>query len=615
MAYVKIQDEDLIYDRTRNFSGILDYQGISEIVCPTEGSSVEFLAKDKALTTNNNWLNIMPVGINNVYANYNMVYEAGEKETAELANFLESKKGVEPVLFDTDATLYKPINGYCTSYAITQIDVETFQVSASFEVTEAPGHLNWTGMNFLDLGSKSLFYIQENKKYLKHDIAYDQRLDLIYQDKLNSIFYCLEDHDSSSDNSVNLEESPYWTRDFFWEPDVGQSAQVKLDTQRFGDVDGFPYRRKVKDNTASFPITYNFSEISTQQLKGMLHFLESKNGYRRFKHRISTVFNRPKVFVCRKWTHTWNGFDSHNLEVKFDEDPFGVVPDRVPQNEETLSTRVFKQDGNLLKQIIGDIPDFEFELDSEAFSLKIGAGCGLIGEAAFAGAVNLNGVLNIPGGVSGIGDQAFKDCVGFSSRIIFGGGLSEIGNQAFQGCNQIQEGLVMPPNLKRIGYQAFQGCSSFDEGIELGENLESMGYEAFYGCNKIRGILKIPSSLKLIPYRAFRGCTQLYGNLEIPNGVETISGEAFWNCNTIGTKVILPSGIKGLANNAFRGCNKVYDIYINDPVAPYIGGEPFPIAQMEKLRKIHVPIGGEGYDTAYWQQKDAEGKLVFDIIL
>jgi phage-related protein len=171
MPYVEVKDEELIYDRTRNFSGIADFQEVSQISCPTEGSSVEFKAKDKAITSNNNYLNIMPVGINNVYAEYNMVYEVDEVEAQKLANFLESKRGVEPVFFETDPTVYKKINGYCTNYSINQIDVETFSLSASFEVTESPGHLNWTGMNFLNPEDLTVFYVGTNKQYKKNDVV------------------------------------------------------------------------------------------------------------------------------------------------------------------------------------------------------------------------------------------------------------------------------------------------------------------------------------------------------------------------------------------------------------------------------------------------------------
>jgi phage-related protein len=615
MAYVKIQDEELIYDRTRNFSGISDFQSVEEISCPTKGSSVEFRSKDKSITTNNNYLNIMPVGINNLYAKFNMVYEVDEQEARELANFLESKKGIEPVFFDSDPTVYKKINGFCNAYSINQLDPSSFSISSQFEITESPGSFNWTSMNFLQPDYESLYYEQENRLYYKHDVVYDQRLEFKYQDKINNFYYCVEDHDASLDTSINLEESPYWTRDFFWQPDVGQSNSVEFDIQRFGDKDGFPLRRKTKDNTASFPISYNYSKISTKQLKGMLHFLESQGGYRRFRQRIPAVYNRPKIFVCKRWVHTWDTFDSHNLEVFFDEDPLGIMPDRVIHNEETLSTRAFDGNSNLVDSVQGDIPDFWANMNSEIFNIKIGAACETIGSSAFAGNVNLRGDLIIPGNVKTIQSNAFDSCAMLDGSLLFGGGVNYIGEEAFKDCSQIVGDLQFPPNIKYIGNKALFGCSNLNGDLSLGKILTGIGTGALQGCNRLEGELKIPPTLKTVSTRAFRGCTRLYGDLEIPSGVENIEEEAFWNCRRLGTDIILPPTIKTIEDNAFYGCKYVYNVYINAPVAPSIFGDPFPSQGMEKLRKIHVPLSAVGYNAPYWLTKRNEGKLVYDITL
>lgn len=615
MAYVKIQDEELIYDRTRNFSGISDFESVEEISCPTKGSSVEFRSKDKSITTNNNYLNIMPVGINNLYAKFNMVYEVDEQEARELANFLESKRGIEPVFFDSDPTIYKKINGFCNAYSINQLDPSSFSISSQFEITESPGSFNWASMNFLKPDYENLYYEQENRFYQKHDVVYDQRLEFKYQDKINNFYYCIEDHDSSLDTSINLEESPYWTRDFFWQPDVGQSNSVEFDIQRFGDKDGFPLRRKTKDNTASFPISYNYSKISTRQLKGMLHFLESQGGYRRFKQRIPAVYNRPKIFVCKRWVHTWDTFDSHNLEVFFDEDPLGIMPERVVHNEETLSTRAFDGNSNLVDLVQGDIPDFWLNMNSEVFNIKIGAACETIGSGAFAGNINLRGDLIIPGNVKTIQSNAFDSCAMLNGEIFFGGGVNYIGEEAFKDCSQIIGNLEFPPNLKYIGDKALFGCSNLNGDLSLGKILTGIGTGALQGCNRLEGELKIPPTLKTVSTRAFRGCARLHGDLEIPSGVENIEEEAFWNCKRLGTDVILPPTIKTIEDNAFYGCKYVYNVYINAPVAPSIFGDPFPSQGMEKLKKIHVPLSAAGYNAPYWLTKRNEGKLVYDITL
>jgi hypothetical protein len=58
----------------------------------------------------------------------------------------------------------------------------------------------------------------------------------------------------------------------------------------------------------------------------MLHFLENKAGYRRFRHDIGSVYNRPKVMYCPEWDHTWKYYNSHDLSVTLLEDVLGVIP-------------------------------------------------------------------------------------------------------------------------------------------------------------------------------------------------------------------------------------------------------------------------------------------------
>jgi phage-related protein len=101
---------------------------------------------------------------------------------------------------------------------------------------------------------------------------------------------------------------------------------VKFDVDYIEFKNSFKDRTKTRENIATFPISYNFTNISTHQLKSMMHFLENKGGYRRFKHFIPSVYNRPKVFYCPEWRHEWVYNNCHNLSVSFMEDPLGIVP-------------------------------------------------------------------------------------------------------------------------------------------------------------------------------------------------------------------------------------------------------------------------------------------------
>ena len=157
--------------------------------------------------------------------------------------------------------------------------------------------------------------------YKKYDVIYYPSS----SNNLNNFYYCTEDHVSSSSTQPGKFDSK-WTQEFFFEPDIGFQNEVQMNSQKLEFKNSYTLRMKTKNNTAPLALNYKFSNISDRQLRAMLHFLENKAGYRRFRHQVPSVYNRPKVFICSEWSHTWNYFNSHDLEVKLIEDPLGVIP-------------------------------------------------------------------------------------------------------------------------------------------------------------------------------------------------------------------------------------------------------------------------------------------------
>ena len=157
--------------------------------------------------------------------------------------------------------------------------------------------------------------------YKKYDIIYYP----ISSNNLNNFHYCTEDH-VSTEETLPMASNSKWTQEFFFEPDIGFQNEVSMSSSKLEFKNSFPLRIKTKNNIAPLKMTYKFSNIDDRQLRAMLHFLENKAGYRRFRHQVPSVYNRPKVFICSEWSHTWNYFNSHDLEVKLIEDPLGVIP-------------------------------------------------------------------------------------------------------------------------------------------------------------------------------------------------------------------------------------------------------------------------------------------------
>lgn len=308
--------EDLYYNRDVNLSGVTDIN-ISDYA-PSYGSSVSFSANNYSYKTNDNYYNLIPLSINSLTAKFNSRYEVNEEDAQKIVNFFESKSGVNDFSYQPDASIYRALSGYCEGYNVDHINNQHYEVTVDIDISEAPNLLNWSGGTYVS-GAWSAFALSQN--YEKYDVVYTG----ISSNKLNNFYYCTGDHTSSADNSPTGNNS-MWTQEFFFEPDIGVSNSVKFDIDSANFSNSFKDRMKNRKNIAITPISYSYKNISTKQLKSMLHFLENKGGYRRFRHQIPSLYNRPKVFYCQEWKHSWVYQDSHNLDLSLIEDPMGVIP-------------------------------------------------------------------------------------------------------------------------------------------------------------------------------------------------------------------------------------------------------------------------------------------------
>jgi phage-related protein len=311
--------EDLFYNRDRNISGQATPDEISTLnFYPAYGSKVEFTAKSFSYETSNSYYNTIPDSLNSLKLKYRMRYDLSETNAAKLVDFLESKSGYIDFIYSSDINIYRRLSGYCENYAINHINNNHYEVAAEIDVDQAPTLLNWSGMTFLNHDFKNFSLLTSYKKY---DVVYTG----INSNKLNNFYYCSGDHTSSVLNSPTGINSA-WTQEFFFEPDIGLQNDVKLEVKKVEFKNSFQLRIKTKKNITPININYKFSNITNKQLKSMLHFLENKAGYRRFRHQIPSVYNRPKVFMCPQWSHTWKYYDSNDLDVSFIEDALGIIP-------------------------------------------------------------------------------------------------------------------------------------------------------------------------------------------------------------------------------------------------------------------------------------------------
>ena len=252
-------------------------------------------------------------------AKYEVRYDLNETNSRKLAAFIESKNGTEMFEVNIDNSgIYKNVSGISDNYAINHINNQHYEVAVSYSIDQAPNLFNWSGMNFVNTGFRSW---DSSSTYNKFDVVYTG----VNKNQLNNYYYCTGDHASNIQNSPTGENS-FWSQRFFYRPDVGFQNDVTLKNELLEFRNSFKQRVKTKDNNASFLINYEFTDISDRQLKSMLHFLENKAGYRRFRVDLESVYNQPKAMYCPEWTHTWKHFNSHDLSVTLIEDVLGVIP-------------------------------------------------------------------------------------------------------------------------------------------------------------------------------------------------------------------------------------------------------------------------------------------------
>jgi phage-related protein len=336
--------EDLFYNRDRNISGIIAPEELSVLsLNPVYGSTVNFSSKTIAYETDNSYYNIIPSSLNNLSVSYKVRYDVNEEECAKLVNFFESKEGHKAFVFNPDNSgIYKSNQSFCDNYAVNHINNNHYELAADITVDQAPAFFNWKSSYFLNFDSEklqnsfnsiivkwkdyntgwsNLRVWAAGNSYKKYDILYNN----VNANKLNNFYYCSGDHLSSNSNSPTGVNSA-WSQDFFFSPDIGFQNDVSIQVSKVEFKNSFPLRIKTKKNTATFNTNYKFTDINDKQLLCMLHFLENKAGYRKFRHQIPSVYNRPKVFFCPEWSHTWKYKNHHDLDVTLIEDPLGIIP-------------------------------------------------------------------------------------------------------------------------------------------------------------------------------------------------------------------------------------------------------------------------------------------------
>jgi phage-related protein len=306
----------LFYNRDRNISGLTTLTSFD--FSPNYGSSIQFNCKNNRVNYTSNTYALMPSTLNNIQAKCSFGFTMNQTDAQKAIDFFESQSGTGAFAINDDSSIYHSLTGFADSFGITMVQNNLYNVALEFSVERNSTMLNWSGMGFVDY---SFTAWTGSQNYLKYQVAYFPK----YEDKFKNYFYCTGDHSSSANNSPTGVNS-MWTQELFYDTEIGLSVETVPSITKTEFRNSFIQRVKEQENIHSFQqVRLSYKNISTFQLKSMLHFLESHLGYRKFQFNCPKIYNRPKIYYCESWQHTWNYEDSHNLEIVLIEDPLGIL--------------------------------------------------------------------------------------------------------------------------------------------------------------------------------------------------------------------------------------------------------------------------------------------------
>jgi len=331
---------EYIYDRDNN-SLLSDFFSHLNITppAPSYGSRTSFKTKTTATRFRDNFMTVIPRGLNNVYAEMNVDYNnLNNSEAAFLIGKLETS------LASTGASA-QVVNIYNSGF--DRFIYETYPTGISIYPTDISGlHIkNYSlqtkenGLNDLkielvnsllssSLDYRGIFTRQSaiktwatGENYSLHDIVYYPD---IFEDKRNNIFYCISGHNGATSAQAPHSDYGIWTQSFYFQPDYAASfdqdhSQVIDDYSK-----GFVDRIKTDRNSNALKMNLKFEYRSNKETTALLHFLENKMGYRTFDMIISGAYKTKKAFRAPTWVHTPVFYDSNTIEMDVEEDVRGM---------------------------------------------------------------------------------------------------------------------------------------------------------------------------------------------------------------------------------------------------------------------------------------------------
>lgn len=304
------------YDRDQNVTGSIP---ASLAFTPSYGMSVSFSAELASYTTTDNYMHVMPKGLNHLQMEMNMQFENKKQEDArKIAGYFESLNGTGHFQYTDPAQIYKPINMFCSdiSNSFEENDLHTVNVSLSSD--QSSSLLNWSAP-FITGGTLKGNYAT-GVAYSQYDIV---RNTGVNPNNMYDSFYYVTGNISTGQNT-GISDSRF-SKEFFFQPTY--PTQVSKETSVVKTEMPYSFTKRTDFGLHANvlkSLKLDFKGVSDAEARCILHFLIGKQGFRKFQYKFPKIYNQNKFFYAPEWSHTFVYKNVNDISVSMIEDPLGA---------------------------------------------------------------------------------------------------------------------------------------------------------------------------------------------------------------------------------------------------------------------------------------------------
>lgn len=311
------------YDRDQNVTGTIP---ASFTFTPSYGMQVSFSSELAEYGTVDNYIYNMPKGLNHLQVQISMPFENRKEEQArQIVGFFESLQGTGYFAYTDPAQIYKPLNLFVNNIDNTYNENDLYNINVSASTDQSSTLLNWnnsfvTGSNIKGDWAVSTIYSKYDVVRYTGNATFPSNTGNLY----DSFYYCKQSHTSQSTLNPSSVDNVNWSKEFFFQPTY--STQVSKETSIIKTE--LPYSFTKRTNFGLHANTLkqfrlDFKGVSDTEARCILHFLISRQGYKRFQYKIPKIYNQYKLFYAPQWQHTLVYKNVNDISITLIEDPVG----------------------------------------------------------------------------------------------------------------------------------------------------------------------------------------------------------------------------------------------------------------------------------------------------